>query len=171
MTVERNRSKRRCCNYVTYAIAGLWNMVIKGHEHQVKDQVKRVVSYKPLQNGMVRSKEVVNMENLRSSPFNMVGTNLTQGYGGFLKPETWKKSASKIMDPSKALRKQGLAVVETSCDESDSKLEQRFDDDKMELMCHESVIDYIDFELARLGQIRSPFQVELQEDFEKKNGR
>lgn len=50
-----------------------------------------------------------------------------------------------------------MAVVETSCDESESSLEQRMNDDKMELMCHEGVIDYLDYELARIGQVRSPY--------------
>ena len=64
------------------------------------------------------------------------------------------------MDPGKALRNQGLAVVETSCDEAnDSRvsLEQMYDDDKMELMCHEGITDYIDFQMSRFGQVRSPF--------------
>lgn len=62
------------------------------------------------------------------------------------------------MDPSKSiLRDQGLAIIETSCDESDSRLEQKYDDDKMELMCHEGITDYIDFEMSRYGQVRSPF--------------
>ena len=30
----------------------------------------------------------------------------------------------------------------------------------MELLCHEKMIDYVDFELARVGQVRSPFQIE-----------
>lgn len=61
------------------------------------------------------------------------------------------------MDPNKAIRKQGLTIVETSCDESESSLEQKIDDDKMELMCHMKTHDYIDFELSRYGQVRAPF--------------
>ena len=38
-----------------------------------------------------------------------------------------------------------------------------YDDDKMELMCHEGITDYIDFEMARFGQVRSPFQVDIQD--------
>ena len=72
------------------------------------------------------------------------------------------------MDPGKALRQQGLCIVETSCDESDSRLEQMYDDDKMELMCHEGLADYIDFEMGRLGQVRSPFQVDVVEDIASK---
>ena len=33
----------------------------------------------------------------------------------------------------------------------------------MELLCHEKMIDYVDFELARVGQVRSPFQIETAE--------
>ena len=69
----------------------------------------------------------------------------------------WSKSKGKIMDPGKAMRSRGVKVFETSCDESDSRLEQKKDDDKMELMCHEGVTDYIDFEMSRYGQVRSPF--------------
>ena len=79
---------------------------------------------------------VADMSKLKSSPLNLVGTNLTQGYGGFLKRDAWNKSKDKLMDPGKALRNQGLAVIETSCDENESMLEQMYDDDKMELMCH-----------------------------------
>jgi len=62
------------------------------------------------------------------------------------------------MDPGKALRNQGLNVVETSCDEGyASSIKQMYDDDKMELMCHEGMFDYIDFKMARYGQCRSPF--------------
>ena len=91
------------------------------------------------------------MSKLRSSPFNIIGTNLTQAYGGFLNQKAWKRSKEKIMDPGKVMRSRGLAVFETSCDESDSRLEQLKDDDKMELMCHEGVTDYIDFEMSRFG--------------------
>ena len=53
-----------------------------------------------------------------------------------IKRDAWNKSKDKLMDPGKALRNQGLAVIETSCDENESMLEQMYDDDKMELMCH-----------------------------------
>jgi len=66
---------------------------------------------------------VADMSKLKSSPLNLVGTNLTQGYGGFLKRDAWNKSKDKLMDPGKALRNQGLAVIETSCDENESMLE------------------------------------------------
>ena len=108
------------------------------------------------------------MSKIRSDPFNLCGYNLTQGYGGFLSQKAWKNSKEKMMDPGKALRNQGLAVVETSCDESDSRLEQMYDDDKMELMCHEGITDYIDFQMARFGQVRSPFQVDIQDDLKAK---
>ena len=110
-----------------------------------------------MNNGAVAEKVVADMSKLRSNPFNLCGYNLTQGYGGFLSQKAWKASKDKPMDPGKALRNQGLCVVETSCDESDSRLEQMYDDDKMELMCHEGVADYIDFEMSRYGQCRSPF--------------
>lgn len=55
------------------------------------------------------------------------------------------------MDPNKVLRRHRMNIMETSCDESDSKLVQRIDDDKMELMCHVSAIDILDGAMARLG--------------------
>ena len=108
------------------------------------------------------------MSKLRSEPYNLCGFNLTQGYGGFLNQKAWKKSKTKLVDPGKALRRQGLAIVETSCDESDSRLEQIYDDDKMELMCHEGISDWIDFDMSRYGQVRSPFHVVVEENLQEK---
>ena len=126
------------------------------------------MSNKQTVTGASAQKVVADMSQLRSSPLNLVGTNLTQGYGGFLRRDAWKNSKNKLMDPGKALRNRGLAVVETSCDENESMLEQMYDDDKMELMCHEGLTDYVDFELARYGQVRSPYQVEMQDDIKSK---
>jgi hypothetical protein len=53
----------------------------------------------------------------------------------------------------------------TSCDESDSKLIQKIDDDKIELMGHASITDFPNATLGRYGQIRSPFEVEYREDY------
>ena len=98
-------------------------MIWKGNENKITDQIKQVVSTKSMSNGAVQEKVVADMTKLRSSPFNLVGTNLTQAYGGFLDQKAWKKSKDKVMDPGKAMRSRGLAVFETSCDESDSRLE------------------------------------------------
>lgn len=62
------------------------------------------------------------MDNLKSRPFNIVGCNLNSTYGNLVFHKTWEMSANKIMDPSKALKKHKLNILETSCDESDSKL-------------------------------------------------
>ena len=35
-------------------------------------------------------------------------------------------------------------------------------------MCHRNLTDYVDFELSRYGQVRSPYQVELQDDVKSK---
>ena len=64
-----------------------------------------------------------------------------------------------MLDTQKQLRKQGLLI--TSCDESESLLDQKIDDDKIELMCHTNPIDFLDGRMARLGQVRSPFKVEF----------
>ena len=91
------------------------------------------------------------MKELVEKPLNIVGFNLNSGYGNLVFEKSWKDSAKKIMDPNKALRRKGANIIETSCDESDSKLEQRIDDDKIELMCHTEAKDYLDGTLGRLG--------------------
>lgn len=62
------------------------------------------------------------MQDLKKTPLNIVGYNLNSGYGNFTFDKTWEMSAKKIMDPGKALRNRGANILETSCDESDSKL-------------------------------------------------
>lgn len=148
--VERNRTKRRCCNYLLYAFYGVYyGLFVK--EAQVNQSVSRVVSLKQGKNGEVMEKVVTDMDKLQSVPFNMIGLNLKQAFGGLVKPGAWKQSKTKLLDPNKAIRKQGLAIVETSCDENESSLEQKMNDDKMELMCHQKMTDYVDYELGRYG--------------------
>lgn len=67
------------------------------------------------------------------------------------------------MEPEKHLRKHNISI-NTSCDESQA--EQKIDDDKIELMSHTQVIDFIDGRMGRLGQVRSPFTVDFNKDFE-----
>ena len=105
------------------------------------------------------------MKNVSKAPFNVVGLNLNSGMGNILNAKTWEKSAQKVMDPTKELRQRNMSIFETSCDESDSKLKQRIDDDKIELMCHSNYTDYVDATLGRYGQVRSPFQVDYKEDY------
>ena len=38
----------------------------------------------------------------------------------------------------------------------------------MELMCHEGLSDYINFDMARYGQVRSPFHIEVCENLQEK---
>jgi len=76
------------------------------------------------------------MDQIEAQPFNVAGYNLNSGMGNLVFEKTWEKSAKKIADPKKALRQHKLNILEqTSCDESDSKLVQKIDDDKIELMC------------------------------------
>jgi hypothetical protein len=107
------------------------------------------------------------MDEIEVAPFNVAGYNLNSGMGNFIYEKTWEKSAKKIADPGKALRQHKMNILHTSCDESDSTLVQKIDDDKIELMCCLQYADYIDGSLGRLGQVRSPFHIEIQEDFEK----
>ena len=110
---------------------------------------------------MKQEKVVTDMDDLNGMPFNLVGSNLNQCFGGWTFEKSWEMSSKKIMDPNQALRRRGANIIETSCDESDSKLVQRIDDDKIELMCHDSFTSFIDGNMARLGQVRSPFEVQL----------
>lgn len=44
------------------------------------------------------------MKHLKESPVNIVGANLPQGYGGFLTPGAWGRSANNAADPKKRER-------------------------------------------------------------------
>lgn len=100
---------------------------------------------------MKHEKVVSEMSEFEKTPLNIVGYNLNSGYGNLVFEKTWENSSKKIMDPGKALRRKGANIIETSCDESDSKLVQRIDDDKIELMCHENPTDFLDGTLGRIG--------------------
>lgn len=104
MAVERNRTRRRCCNYVIYALKGAYEMVWNAAANKITNTVSRVVANRTLNNGYVQQKVVADMTKLRSAPFNLCGYNLNQGYGGFLTQKAWRKSKEKLMDPGKALR-------------------------------------------------------------------
>lgn len=84
MAVERNRTRRRCCNYVIYALKGAYEMIWNGAANKITDQISRVVGTRTLHNGAIKEKVVADMSKIKSSPFNLCGYNLTQGYGGFL---------------------------------------------------------------------------------------
>jgi hypothetical protein len=64
--------------------------------------------------------------------------------------KAWSESKKRIADPERHLRDRGIGIA-TSCDESDSLLEAKYDDDKMELMCQEKHTDYLNFDMTRLG--------------------
>ena len=95
-------------------------------------------------------KVVADMSHVKSNPYNLVGCNITSLYGGMINRETWRESQYKLMDPEKKLKKMNSSYV-TSCDESDSKLVQRYDDDKLELTCYSSAIDMATFASSRFG--------------------
>ena len=104
MAVEKNRTRRRCCNYIIYFFKGAYELIWNATANKITNYVKRVVANRTLNNGYVQQKVVADMNSLRSAPFNLVGYNLTQGFGGFLSQKGWSKSKDKIMDPGKALR-------------------------------------------------------------------
>ena len=47
MAVERNRTSRRCCNYIIYALKGAYEMIWNAAANKVSNQIKRVVSNRP----------------------------------------------------------------------------------------------------------------------------
>jgi hypothetical protein len=67
--------------------------------------VSKVVSLKVGNNGELHRKVVADIDKLQSCPFNMVGLNLKQAFGGNLKQGAWKQSKTKVMDPNKAMRR------------------------------------------------------------------
>lgn len=170
LEVERKRTGNKCCNKLVYFFVGLKDY-LRGDYTDARQQVKRVVSTKTLPNGLKQDKVVTDMNELTGRPLNVVGYNLNSGYGNFVNSKTWENSQKRVMDPGKALRRHKLNIVETSCDESESQLTQRIDDDKIELMCHENPVDFIDGNMARLGQVRSPFTIDCQENFEQEGRR
>lgn len=153
--LEKHRTGSRCCNYFMYAVIGIWDIMnqfccCKKDHGTVNNHVKRVVSYRQMRDGVCAPKVTADVANFKTNPINIVGNNIPQGYGGFLDKYAWGRSQDRLADPQKHLRKRGVGIT-TSCDESDSKLEQRMDDDKMELMCQETHGDYINFDMTRLG--------------------
>ena len=48
MAVERNRTRRRCCNYVIYALKGAYEMIWNYSSNKVTNHVKQVVSSRTL---------------------------------------------------------------------------------------------------------------------------
>ena len=58
--VERNRTRRRCCNYILYALYGIWGAISKeGADSHIKQQVSKVVSLKRGESGQFEQKKVV----------------------------------------------------------------------------------------------------------------
>jgi hypothetical protein len=158
LDVERNRQKKRCCNYIMYALYGFRNWI--GREYtDARTQIKTVSTVKTLPNGLKQSKIVTDMDKLSQAPWNVCGFNLNSCYGNLVSTHTWEKSKDRIMDPGKVLRNHKMNIIQTSCDESDSKLVQRIDDDKIELMCTLNPLDFLDGQMGRLGQVRSPFEI------------
>ena len=77
IAVERNRTRRRCCNYIIYAIKGAYEMIWNATANKITNQIKRVVANRSVGGGAVQEKVVADMSKLRSNPFNLCGYNLT----------------------------------------------------------------------------------------------
>jgi hypothetical protein len=45
------------------------------------------------------------MANLERRPLNIIATNLTQSYGGFMNAHSWDKSKERVADPQRTIRK------------------------------------------------------------------
>ena len=61
MAVEKNRTRRRCCNYIIYALKGAYEIIWNAAANRIRDGVTRVVSEKTLNNGYVQQKVVADM--------------------------------------------------------------------------------------------------------------
>ena len=97
----------------------------------MKSKVLRVVSRPGTEQEAVRA----DMTSLMNNPYNLVCSNITSMYGGYITKDSWKESSQRKLkvDPKK---KRNADM--TSCDEEDStSLVQAYDDDKMELLCFE----------------------------------
>ena len=53
LAVEKNRTRRRCCNYIIYALYGAYEMLFNAAANGISNKVSRVVSKKTLGNGYV----------------------------------------------------------------------------------------------------------------------
>ena len=49
MAVERNRTRRRCCNYIIYALKGAYEMLWNAAANRLTNSVARVVSNRTLE--------------------------------------------------------------------------------------------------------------------------
>lgn len=101
--------------------------------NSIKNQVKRVVSRPNTEEEAVRA----DISKLPTNPYNLVATNIHSVYGGLGNRETWKNSSARVLrHPS--IKKKESNVMHTSCDENTmpDQLVQRYDDDKLELMCY-----------------------------------
>lgn len=58
--------------------------------------------------------------------------------GGLITAKNWETSKDRKLDTETKLKNKGLQIMETSCDESDSQLKGRYDDDKLEMTSYES---------------------------------
>lgn len=133
-----------------YGLYGLLNWMGRDYT-DARTQIKTVSTSKKLPNGLIQNKIVTDMDKLTEAPWNVCGLNLNSMYGNIVSSQTWEKSKDRIMDPGKVLRNQEMKIIQTSCDESDSKLTQRIDDDKIELMCSLNPVDFLDGAMGRLG--------------------
>ena len=55
----------------------------------------------------------------------------------------------------------------SSCDETESHNEQRYDDDKLELMGASDFVQFATLNFSQFGQVKSPFHVEFRDDLDK----
>lgn len=104
LDVERNRQRRRCCNYLLYAYFGITTVFCRSKRiTDVRGQIKRIFQRKTMANGAQREKVVANMDQIKIQPFNVAGYNLNSGMGNLICEKTWEQSAKKMLDPNKAL--------------------------------------------------------------------
>lgn len=90
-------------------------------------------------------KVISDTKNIKANPISLVGSNLHSMAGGLITAKTWENSKDRKLDTETKLKNKGLQIVETSCDESDSQLKGRYDDDKLELTSCANLAQYATF--------------------------
>jgi len=155
--VERQRTKYRYCNKLLYCLHGLLQALTTKPLYHVKDYIA-TIKHTPINRPSSTYKLVANLNEIPSNPVNLVGMNISSMYGGVIKPQYWEGTLGREMlnKRGELLEKSGVLVqgwdiLESSCNEEEDKMEQRYDDDKMELMGAASLMDYSLMRMSQFG--------------------
>jgi hypothetical protein len=106
-----------------------------------------------------RQKIVTDMKHVQAEPLNMIGMNIPSIYGGILRDQYWESKHDNKLFDRKLLKKTRVDVkgwlndiTESSSNEEEDKRDQRYDDDKMELMGASDAVNFSLFRMSQFGQ-------------------